>query len=193
MWIFEAIAQTPFKRPFLLLTITLGAAFLLLARLTSSDPLFHPAIFGILGLDFHFLFSRNNTLARALIIAAASSLLAYFCHPRYELVFCGAFSLLIGKMIFSDSFRLWKWLLSSILLYASIPMISIWQQLLAANQFVPAFVLPAMYGTILAFCAQFSLTIYALRKNHVQRAIDEYHWLAKSEPATMAMQTKDLY
>src|SRR5215831_2527131 len=128
MWVLEAIHEMPVRKPFLVLLITLGAGFLLLAKFLGLNPVYQPAIYAVIALDLYLL-ERQKSVLRGCLLIPAAYFLAYFLLPAYLPLFAIAYALLIGKLVYTESFRLWKWGASSLLIAASLWIVSVWQQI----------------------------------------------------------------
>lgn len=196
MWILDSMSQIPFKRPFLVLTVTLGAGFLLLAFLTGLsgfDSLDGPWIYAILATGFAIAFMRKPGFRLLLILSSGSLLLSLVLLPQHLLLFSFIFMGMVSRLVASEHFRIWKWLCASILFYLTAYMIVIWQTLLLTTGVLPAVAVPAAQGALFGFLAYCSFLPFLLRKDRVLEAFDHYGWQSQSEGATLARQIKDVY
>jgi hypothetical protein len=192
MWVLEAVHEVPIRKPFLVLLITLGAAFLLLAKFFGLNPVYQPAIYAVVALDLYLL-ERQKSLLRGCLLIPAAYFLAYALLPAYLPLFAVAYALLIGKLVYAESFRLWKWAATTLLIAASLLIVSVWQQIAFVNQFVPFQLSPALHGALFAFCFLCAFLPYHLKKDSVADAIASYSWKRPSEIATIVEQTEWLY
>jgi hypothetical protein len=194
MWILDSLSGIPFKKPLTLVLITLGAGFLLLALFYAANPLNEPLLYTLLALDLYIVLRPiKSGLARPALLLPGSYLLAYVLIPQYRILHAVLFSLLVGKIIFEENFRIWKWLASSGLFYLTIRTVAEWQYIPLTILPLPHLTLPAVHGMIFGFCALCSFVLYLLRKDRVTEAAESYEWKIPSETANMAKQARELY
>lgn len=194
MWILESLSDIPFKKPLTLVLITLGAGFLLLALFYGGNPLNEPLLYTLLALDLYIaLRPVKSGFVRPALLLPGSFLLAYVLIPQYRILHAVLFSLLVGKIVFEENFRAWKWLASAGLFYFAIRTVAEWQYVPLAILPLPQLTLPAVHGMIFGFCALCSFVVYLLRKDRVTEAVESYDWKVPSETANMAKQAGELY
>lgn len=192
MWMLESLSETPFQKPFTLLALTLGAAFLLLAFFLQLNPVFQPAVYALAALDLALLWNRKKTWAVALISAIAYAL-AYFLLPAYVLLFVALFTLAAGRVIFSTTFKIWKCVAATAILYPSLYMVLLWEQSSFLTASLPSLAVPLLHGTLFAFLLHCSFVVFALKQNRVAVAMQETVWEKGGEAAKMALHARDLY
>lgn len=192
MWILHSIEEIPFKKPLILLSATLGAGFLLLSLFFLKNPLTHPLTYALIALDIYLLQrSLSNPLQAVLAIAGAYAV-GFILLPHYRFPFAASFALLIGRLLYRESFRVWKWLAASILIYCSFYITAVWQQI-SFDIPIPLQFMPGLHGMLFGFCVLFSFLAYSLRKDKVQEAMEGYSWAGPSESTAMAEQTTEIY
>jgi hypothetical protein len=172
---------------------TLGAGFLLLAYFFPGYPLVHPILYALAALDLFLLWRKNHSALRGAILVAAALFCGFLFSNGYVLLFSLCLSIIIGKFLVEESFRWWKWIVSSALLYATMGITSTWYQLSAGVYWLPPALSPLLPGAVFAFCFYFSFVVYLLRKDPVEEAFDHYTWEQRSESLQIASQTRDLY
>ncbi len=192
MWILDSLSEVHLRKPFLVLWITLGAVFLLLATFFSRNGLYHPATFSALAVCVWLLWQKERTRWNALIVpgmAAASFLLV----PDYLFLFCLVFTLAVGKVVFAENFRIWKWLASSSLFFLTFPIVDSWQGIPELQKLLPVPLTHLIHAAVLAFCIQFSLLSFQLRKDSVIEAFDHYAWKTSGDALRLATESVALY
>lgn len=193
MWILEALSRVPLKRLFLLLSATLGAAFLLLAQLFSIRALTHPLTYTLLAMLLYLAQRPEAPVWKVCVLLPAGYGLAYWLHPHYAPLFAASFTLTCGWLLFRNGFRVWKWIASAVLFFLSLMIVAVWERMDLVQSLLPAFWSPLVYGLIFSFCAGFSFLPYLLRKDRVQEAADAHCWQPRSEAEAMVKQTGELY
>ena len=191
MWILEALSETPFQRPFILLAATLGAAFLLLA-LFSASPVLEPIIYAIIAFDLYWLYKQPKSYY-ALLAAPICLVGAILLLPAYPWLLALLFSLAVGKLIFPKTFGMVRWLSCAGLLLVAIIATRFWEQLGLVNQLVPYGLAPLLHSTVFSFLLFFSFAAYTVKQNRVDTAYDSAVWESASEPATIAVHSKERY
>src|SRR5688572_17189667 len=164
MWILDSLSNLQLRKPFFVLWITLGAAFLLLANFFSINALYHPATYSLLTVGLWLIWQQERSLLNALIIPVVS-IAAFFMVPKYLPLFAVAFTFLIGRSLFVESFKHWKWAISALLFYLSFPILSTWQSIPHVAAFLPVPLAHLVYAAVMAFCVQFALIPFSLRKD----------------------------
>lgn len=192
MWILESFSEIGFQKPFLIFSLTLGAAFLLLAHLFPVNPLGQPVLYAIVAADACFCWSRHQTIARAAIAFGAAYLLAVRM-LEYLPLFAVGLSLIAGLLAFAESFRMWKWAIVSCAVFAGILSTSVWQQMYFLSSALPQSLLPILHAATFSFCIVIALSIYLLEKDRVQQAYEHYNWMPRSEETMFAGQATDIY
>ncbi len=192
MWILDALSEVSFRKPFLIFFATLGAGMLLLAYFFSTSSILHPALYALIALDAHIIWQKKQNIVTCLIVPAVY-LSGLFLLPAYVLPFCVLFSLIIGKIVFAECFRLWKWPASSALVILSIPVVLTWQSIPEVNSLLPYPFSTLLHAAVFAFCLQFSLLPYQIRKDSVLEAFSHYSWGASTEALKLAEETTGLY
>jgi hypothetical protein len=192
MWMLESLSETPFQKPFTLLALTLGAAFLLLAFFFHLNPIFHPIIYVLAALDLALLWNRKQFWIVALL-AAVTYALAYVLLPAYVSLFVALFTLTAGRMIFPTTFKIWKSLAAAAMLTLSVYMVLLWEQSSFLTSSLPAVVVPLLHGTLFAFLLYCSFVVFVLKQNRVTVAMQEAVWEKAGEAVTMALHARGLY
>jgi|GEM_PF-3932280 len=192
MWVLDSLNDVPVRKAFLILWTALGAASLLLAHFFSSNALYNPLTFTAVSACAFSLWQPRKTVLRALIIPTIGGV-AWFLLPAYPLFFCGIAALLLGKTVFSEQFRAWKWLAASALLWITFPILSSWENIPEIPRVVPYPFANLIFAGILAFCVQFSLLPYQMRKDSVVEAFEHYHWKSSLDAFRLAAETIELY
>jgi hypothetical protein len=192
MWILDSLADVQMKKPFLILWISLGAAFLLLANLFSLNPVHHPATYSILALAVWLSWQKQKRLQNSLIVAILA-VAAFFLIPEYRLVYAATFTLLIGKVVFAESFRVWKWVASAGLLFLVPPIVGSWQAIPEIQVYLPVQMAHLVHAAVLAFCVQFALIPFQLRKDSVIEAFGTYVWKTSGHAHRLASEMVALY
>jgi len=193
MWVLDAISEYELRKPLLILGLTLGAGFLLLAYFFSVNPLAEPLIYVLVALDLSLMQTQKRHPLRVALLLAGVTTAGYWLLAAHSLLFTVIFSFLAGFEVYRQSFRWWRWLVSAALLFVSLHIIPVWQQMLLMEQIVPQVLLPLAHSLLFSFCMLISFLVYSLRKDPVEEAVDNYTWKTPSEPATMVHQTRDLY
>jgi hypothetical protein len=192
MWILDSLSEVPVKKPFMILWATLGAASLLLSYFFAINALYHPVTFSLMAAAAFYLWKKERTVFSGLVIPAILGV-GWFLLPNYPLIFCVIASLLLGKMIFTEQFRIWKWIASSALLALTFPILSSWQNIPELLRVVPYPFTTLIHAAVLAFCIQFSLLPYQIRKDSVLEAFEHYPWKTSYDAFRMAAETVELY
>ncbi len=192
MWILDSLAEVQLKKPFLILWLTLGAAFLLLANFFSLNALYHPATYTLTVVSIYVLWQKNKSLLNGLILPAIA-LAAFFLVPDKAIPFSLLFTFAIGKVVFAENFRIWKWLVSSALLLISFPIVANWQNISEVRNLLPYPYYLLIHAAVHAFCIQFSLLPFQLRKDSVLEAFDHYTWKTSADAYKLASETVALY
>ena len=192
MWMLESFGQIPLKKPFLIFSVTLGAAFLLLAHFFSLNPLSQPALYALIAADVCIAWNRRQRLVRAAVACGLSFALAMWT-LAYLPLFSLGFALITGLIAFPESFRAWKWLIVSTLVFAAIFSTSVWQQIYFFGSAIPQQLLPILHASAFSFCLLIAFCVYLLEKDRVQQAYDHYQWKPGSEEAGIAAQTLAMY
>lgn len=193
MWILDSMAKVPLRKLYLSLVATLGAGFLLLAFLFQLNPLSQPVIYALVALSVYLVQRKEVRILRGAAFLLGAFFLAHFLLPGYQLLFCLGFSLLVGKLVFFESLRFWKWLGCALLFHAGIEITSAWQQIDILHGIMPYQLDSLLHAAIFSFCIAISLLPYYLIKDSVLSAFESYNWTERSEPARMASHAKDLY
>jgi hypothetical protein len=193
MWILEALNKIRFQKPFAVLLLTLGAGFLLLAVPFQLDPLQQPAIYALLALNLVWLFQRPRHTFRAAAAVLLSFGLAFALLGAYPALFAVSFTLVAGKLIFSEYFRWWKCAVSALLFLSTLWIASVWQHLPVPGGLLPWQLLPLIHAAVFSFCSFCSFAVYLLVKDPVVAAVEGYAWEAGTEAHAMARSTRDLY
>jgi hypothetical protein len=192
MWLLTALAREPFKRPFLIFLLTLGAAYPLLAHFLAIDPLTLPAIYAVVAILIGASWPASRAFYRCGIAALLSYLQArYFIF--YPWLFCPGYALTAGLVLFPNSFRVWKWFVVSVMFFISLWGVSVWQQMLVFNDVLPPWLIPAIPGSLLGFSLCCTFFVYRLKKDAVREAYDHYKWNSGSEAHSLAMQVLQTY
>jgi hypothetical protein len=192
MWILDSLTDVPIKKPFFLLWTAPGAASLLLAYFFSQNQLYHPLIVAVFAAVCFYLWQTRKTALNAMMVPAIGGA-AWLLLPNYPLLFCLIAVLLLGKFVFAEQFRMWKWLAASSLLWLSFPILSTWQSITELQLAVPYPFTTLIYSAVLAFCVQFSLLPYQVRKDSVVEAFEHYPWKTSFDAFTLAAETIELY
>lgn len=192
MWILDSLAEVQLKKPFLILWLTLGAAFLLLANFFARNPLYHPFTYALTAVSIWVLWQKNKALLNALILPAIA-VAAFFLVPEYVIPFSILFTFALGKVVFAENFRIWKWLISSALMLVTFPIVANWQSIPEVRSILPFPYYHLIHAAVHAFCIQFSLLPFQLRKDSVLEAFDHYSWKTSAEAYTLASETVALY
>jgi hypothetical protein len=192
MWILDSLSEVPVKKPFLILWIATGAASLLLSYLFALNGLFHPVTFTLIAAASFFVWKKEKTILSGMVIPLVL-VSAWFVLPKYPALFCVIVSFLLGKMIFSEQFRIWKWIAVTALFLISFPILTTWQNIPELLRLVPYPFTTLIHAAVLAFCVQFSLLPYQLRKDSVVEAFEHYPWKTSYDAFRMAAETVDLY
>lgn len=187
------MAKFPLKKLYLSLVATLGAGFLLLAYLFYLNPLDQPITYLLPALSVYFVHRKDVSILRGALFLVGTFFLSKFLIPEYLLLYSIGFSLLVGKLIYYESVRFWKWLVCSLLFYVAIHITSTWQQIDFMTGLIPMQLSHVIHAAIFSFCIACSLLPYYLVKDAVLSAFESYPWLEPSEPARMAIQAKQLY
>jgi hypothetical protein len=192
VWILDSLAEIDLKKPFVILWVTLGAAFLLLARFFAVNAIYHPVTYSLLALVVWFLWHRNRTLHNGLIIPALA-IAAFLLIPEYMLVYTAAFTLLIGRVVFAENFRVWKWLTSAGLMLLAVPIVSVWQRIPEIQTLLPLPFTHLVYAAVFAFCMQVSMMPFQLRKDSVIESYASYSWKTSWHAHHLASEMVALY
>ena len=192
MWILDSLAEVQLKKPFLILWLTLGAAFLLLANFFSQNPLYHPLTYALTGVSIWVLWQKDKALLNGLLLPGIA-LAAFFLVPQYVIPFSLLFTFAVGKVVFAENFRIWKWLASSGLLLLTFPIVANWQNIAEIRGILPFPYYYLIHAAVHAFCIQFSLLPFQLRKDSVLEAFDHYAWKTSAEAYKLASETVALY
>jgi len=192
MWILEALAEVPFKKPFFVMWITLGAASLLLSYFLATIPIFHPVIFLIIAAVCVYLWQTKSLLFNALVVLLIA-VAAWYLLPFHMPLFCVLVSLIFGKLLFSDQFRIWKWAVAAVLLTATFPILSSWERLTHIQTLIPYPWTNLIESGVLAFCTLFALLPYQIRKDSVVEAFEHYGWKTSTDAFRLADETVQLY
>lgn len=192
MWMLTALSREPFKRPLLIFLAALGAVYPLLAYLIEEDPLHMSLTYAFIAAVAALAWPAPRAAVRGACAAMLSYLLAryFFAYPW---LFCPGFTLLIGFLLFPESFRVWKWIGASVMFFISLWAVSIWQQMLFFNAVLPLWLLPAVPGSLLGFSLFCTFLIYKLEKDPVREAYDHYKWNAGGEGQLLATQVLEAY
>lgn len=193
MWILDALSRVPLKKLFLLLSTSLGAAFLLLAHPFSIGALTHPLTYALLATVLYLAHRAGTPLWKACVLPPLAYGLAYTLHPHYAPLFAALFTFSCGWMLFRTGFRIWKWAASAVLFMLSLVIVAVWERTGFVQMLIPAFWTPLVYGLMFSFCAGFSFLPYLLQKDRVLEAADSHSWNPRSEPEALVRQTVDLY
>ncbi len=193
MWAIEAISEYELKKPLLILGCTLGAGFLLLAYFFFVNPLHEPLIYVLLTLDLALIQTPKQHPMRVALMLAAVYAAGYWLLASHLILFVLMISLLAGVTIYRQTFRLWRWAVSATLLFLSLLILAVWQQMPLLGQIVPAALLPLVDSMLFSFCMLISFLVYSLKKDPVEEAVAGYQWKMASEPGVMAHQIRDLY
>src|SRR5688572_29630803 len=175
MWILDSLSEVQLKKPFLFLWIPLGAAFLLLAIFFSQNPLYHSATYSTVALATWLCWQKERTLLNGLIVPVLA-IAAVLMVPNYLYLYAAGFSLLTGRLIFAENFRPWKGIASTALLLLSLPILQVWQEIPQLRTLFPLPVTQLIHAAVFAFCIQFSLLPYQIRKDSVIEAFGHYQW-----------------
>lgn len=192
MWMLESLSETPFQKPFTLLALTLGAAFLLLAFFLQLNPVFQPAVYAVAAVDLALLWNRRKAWIVALL-AAVTYALAYFLLPAYVSLFAALFTVALGRIVFSSTFKIWKCLTAAAMLYFSVYMVLLWEQSSFLTTSLPAVVVPLLHGALFAFLLHCSFVVFVLRQNRVAVAMETAVWEKGGEAVKMATHARDVY
>jgi hypothetical protein len=192
MWMIEALAEVPFKKPFFVMWSTLGAASLLLSYLLGADPLVHRFIFMAFACVSLYLWHTGNFILNGLLVPLIASA-AWVLLPHHMLLFCLLTSFVFGKLLFADQFRLWKWLTVAALLTVTFPILFSWEDITRAQTLVPYPWTIVIQSAVLAFCVTFALLPYQIRKDSVHEAFDLYAWKTSTDAFRLCVETVDLY
>ena len=192
MWILDSLMEVQLKKPFLVLWTTLGATFLLLAAFFSRNPIYHPATYSVLAVIVWLLWQKERALLNGLILPVLA-VGSFFLIPDYRPVYAAGFTLLIGKVVFAENFRMWKWLASSGLFFFAVPIVSSWQHIPEIHAFLPVPLAHLVHAAVFAFCLQFSLVPFQLRRDSVIEAFGNYPWKTSSHPHHLASEMVALY
>ena len=192
MWILDSLAEVQLKKPFLILWLTLGAAFLLLANFFSRNPVYHPLTYALTAVSIWVLWQKNKALLNGLILPAIA-VAAFLLIPQYVIPFSLVFTFAIGKVVFAENFRIWKWLISSGLLLITFPIVANWQNIPEVRSLLPFPYYHLIHAAVHAFCIQFSLLPFQLRKDSVLEAFDHYAWKTSADAYKLASETVALY
>ena len=192
MWILDSLSQVELKKPFIILWIALGAVFLLLAHFFAANPLYNPATYCVLATVVWALWQKERSIRNGLVVALLS-VAAYQVVPNFLIAYTILFALSIGKVVFAENFRMWKAFASSVLLLLAVPIVSSWQGIPAIHSWIPDPVAQLIYAAVFAFCVQFSLLAYQLRKDSVIEAFSNYPWKTSSNAHHLASEMVALY
>ncbi|MCI0414249.1 hypothetical protein L0222_15830 [bacterium] len=192
MWILDSLAEVKIKKPFMILWLTLGAAFLLLANFFSRNALYHPLTYALTAVSIWVLWQKNKAPLNGLILPGIA-VAAFLLFPDYLIPFSLLFTFAIGKVVFAENFRIWKWLLSSGLLLITFPIVGNWQNIPEVRNVLPYPYYHLIHAAVHAFCIQFSLLPFQLRKDSVLEAFDHYTWKTSSDAYKLASETVALY
>lgn len=192
MWILDSLAEVQIKKPFMILWLTLGAAFLLLANFFSRNALYHPLTYALTAVSIWVLWQKNKAPLNGLILPGIA-VAAFLLFPDYLIPFSLLFTFAIGKVVFAENFRIWKWLLSSGLLLITFPIVGNWQNIPEVRNVLPYPYYHLIHAAVHAFCIQFSLLPFQLRKDSVLEAFDHYTWKTSSDAYKLASETVALY
>jgi hypothetical protein len=192
MWILDALTDVPVKKPFFVMWAAIGAASLLLSYFFATNPLDHPLIFAVISGTSVYLWHTRKLLMNILLVPFVLCL-AWYLLPHHMLLFCALTSLSFGKLLFSDQFRIWKWLAAAALLTATFPILSSWSNIVQIQTIVPYPWTTMLQSAVLAFCVLFSLLPYQVRKDSVLEAFEHYQWKTSAEAFRLAVETVDLY
>src|SRR5687768_15560617 len=136
MWILDSLAEVQIKKPFLILWLTLGAAFLLLANFFSQNALYHPLTYALVAVSIWALWQNRKTMLNGSILPAIA-VAAFLLIPEYVLPFSLLFTFAIGRIVFAENFRIWKWLTSSGLFLLTFPIVANWQNIQEVQSLLP--------------------------------------------------------
>jgi hypothetical protein len=192
MWILDSISDVELKKPFLILWVTLGAAFLLLTRFLVENPLYHPITYALLGITVYLIWAKRKNLWWCIAMLAAG-LSSIWLLPTYASLFAILFSLATGKIVFPENFRLWKGFACASLLAVSFPILATWQTIRELQIVLPYPFSLLIHAAVMAFCVQFALLPFQIRKDSVLEAFDHYSWHKSYEAFTHASDIVILY
>ena len=192
MWILDSLTEVQLKKPFLALWTTLGAAFLLLALFFSRNPIHHPVTYSLLAVIAWLLWQKERTLQNGLILPGLF-LGSFFLIPDYRPLYVAAFTFVIGKVVFAENFRLWKWLTATGLFFLAAPITGAWQQITPIHVLLPAPFSHLVHAAVFAFCVQFSLIPFQLHKDSVIEAFGSYQWKTSWHAHHLASEMVALY
>ena len=192
MWIIDSLTDVQLKKPFLVLWTTLGAAFLLLATFFSRNPIYHPATYSLLAVLVWLVWQKERTIQNGLILPVLF-LGSFFLIPDYLPLYVLAFTLVVGKVVFAENFRLWRWVASTALFFLVTPIVSTWQQIPQIHMLLPGAFAHLVHAAVFAFCVQFSLVPFQLRKDSVIEAFGNYQWKTSWHAHHLASEMVALY
>jgi hypothetical protein len=192
MWILTALSREPFKRPLLIFLAALGAVYPLLVYLLAEDPIRVSFTYASIAAVTALAWPAPRAAVRGAVAAMLSYLLALYFFS-YPWLFYPGYALLIGFLLFPESFRVWKWLAVSAMFFVSLWAASVWQQMLFFNAILPQWLIPAVPGCLLSFSLFCTFVIYRLEKDPIREAFDHYEWTPNGEARNLATQVLEAY
>lgn len=191
MWMLDALTETPFQKPFTVLALTLGAAFLLLAFF-SLAPLFQPVLYTVAAFDLYWLWNKKKSWVPVLLVLSVYAL-GYFLLASYSVLFALMLSVVVGRLVYPATWNIWRSLAAGCLLLFSMLAVNLWQRADVLGPYLPAVLIPVIDGGLFAFLFYCSALPFLLKKDRVTVAITRAAWEKPGEAARIAFHVQDLH